>query len=263
MAVKHARIAVLSCTHAPFTPPETVGWVLDTISNLKDLTHIVHLGDVFEASAASVHPNEATHTLFDEYEHAAGFLDSLREAVPQRCAKVVCMGNHDDNLQAADPRRVPAQLRAAVSFLESGSYGSSFRRWSWLPYRKGPECVFRVGQVLLFHGFDAGVNSDELEGLQVANLMGGHSHVLTVRGHTHRPLPPTQARRTSRIPLPFWHMNVGTCGPLNPSWMSRKDTSQWGAGLAIIEAARDPDRSVPSPQWSAELLRPPSRRKWS
>lgn len=249
----NAKIVAISCTHSPFTPEPTFKWVLDTLDGIKGITHFVHLGDVFEAAPASVHASEFDHSLLDEYEHAANLLDSLSEALPRKCARVICTGNHDDNLQAEDPRRIPAALRSAVSFMESGSYGKSFRRWDWLPYRKGPDCVYRVGQVLMYHGFDVSQNSDELEGLQINSLMGGHAHTLTVRGHTHRPNPPTQAKRTARIPLPFWHMNVGTCGPLHPAWMSRRDTSQWGAGLAIIEARQGPAWR-PHREWTAELL---------
>ena len=49
---KKAKIAAISCTHSPFTPPETQKWVLDTLSNISGLTHFGHLGDVFESSAA-------------------------------------------------------------------------------------------------------------------------------------------------------------------------------------------------------------------
>lgn len=77
-----AKIAVISCTHCPFMPPETKDWVLNTLSDIKGLTHFGHLGDLHEASAGSVHPNEDTHTLEDEYEASHNLLSSLRAVVP-------------------------------------------------------------------------------------------------------------------------------------------------------------------------------------
>jgi predicted phosphodiesterase len=50
---KKAKIAVISCTHSPFTPEKTHEWILQELSGIPDITHFGHLGDVFEAGAAS------------------------------------------------------------------------------------------------------------------------------------------------------------------------------------------------------------------
>jgi hypothetical protein len=52
-------------------------------------------------------------------------------------------------------------------------------------------------------------------------------------------------------------MNVGTCGPLQPKWMFRKDTSQWGAALGIIECKMNALPPFIAKEWNAELLRMP------
>jgi predicted phosphodiesterase len=252
-----AVIAVLSCTHSPFTPPTVHRWLLDTLGSLKGVTHLVHLGDIFEASAASVHPDESQHDLLDEYKHAAAFMASLRSVLPRRTVCHAIMGNHDDNLQAADPRRIPAALRGVSNFLHVEPFASEAKHWKWTEYRKDRSGCLEIGPVILTHGFDAGRSSDELEAIQFSNFCGGHSHRLVVRGHTHRPVPPTQCRRTAAIPLPWWYMNVGTCGPLQPTWMRRKDTSQWGAALGLIRCNM---RAVPPfnlKDWDAQLLRMP------
>ena len=83
-----AKIEVISCPHCPFMPPETKDWVLNTLSNMEGLTHFGHLGDLHEASAGSVHPNEYTHTLEDEYYHSHNLLSSLRAVLPSSCASI-------------------------------------------------------------------------------------------------------------------------------------------------------------------------------
>ena len=57
--MSRAKILALSCTHAPFTPARTIEWLLGVSEReAKDGTHFIHLGDLFDASAASVHPTE-------------------------------------------------------------------------------------------------------------------------------------------------------------------------------------------------------------
>lgn len=254
---RRAKIAAISCTHSPFTPPETQQWVLDQLSNIPDLTHFGHLGDVFEAGCASVHANEFSHTLGDEYEHASGFLSQIRSVLPPDCIRWINTGNHDDNLVTKDPRRIPAPLRGLINWKSHPEFGEEFQKWCWLPYEKSSRGVYRVGQVHFFHGFDAGVNSGELEGLQMIGSCGWQAFALTVRGHTHRPVEPTQCKRTAKIPLPFWYANVGTCGPLQPDYMKRRDCSQWGAAMLVVDCIWDKPSRLNGRCWDAELIRMP------
>ena len=223
---RSAKIAAISCTHSPFTPPETQEWLLSQLSNIPDLTHFGHLGDVFEAGAASVHANEFDHSLQDEYEHAHNLLQSK-------------------------------SLRNLVDWNAHPEYGKEFRDWCWVPYEKSRKGVFRVGQCHFYHGFDSAQNSDELEGLQILGACNWVPFSLTVRGHTHRPVQPTQCRRTAKIPLPFWYSNVGTCGPLKPDYMKRKDTSQWGTAIIVVECLWDRPSRLNGRCWNAELIRMP------
>lgn len=255
---RKVRIAVISCTHAPFTPPATLKWVCDTLSVTKGIDWFVHLGDLFEAGAASVHASseEYDHTLEDEFEFGHNLLKSIRSVLPRKTNLICHMGNHDDNILTQDPRRIPPKIRSLVDWRKHERFGAEFKRWSWKPYVKGRDGVSSFGQVRLIHGFDAGVNSDELEGLQVANMFAGVANQLIVRGHTHRPTNITQMKRTARIPLPFWFGNVGTAGPLQPPWMMRRDTSQWGTGMAIIDAVIDYKREG-GRQWDATIIQKP------
>jgi hypothetical protein len=257
------KVACLSCTHAPFTPPETVDWLLSTLSNIKGLGAFGHLGDVFEASAASVHPDSNDsdiHTLEDEYEHAHNLLSAIRGVLPSDCRTWINKGNHDANLEAMDPRRIPMRLRSLVQPLKHPVFGKEFNRWEWIPYEKSERGVVNIGQCCFYHGFDAGVHSDQTEGLQMLNAQSPaqqQTFRLMVRGHTHRPVPPTQMLKTAKIPLPFFYANVGTCGPLNPTWMSRRDTSLWGSAILVVECRVDRPSRLVGKCWDAELIRMP------
>ena len=247
------RIVAFSCVHAPHHQQWAVEAAAKRIEDLRP-DYVVCLGDLFEAASASVHPGEAEHSLLQEYEAAAGVLERLAGAAP-KAERIWCLGNHDDNLQARDARRVPKDLRSAIAWGNS-KWAPTFASWKQLPYSKGPECVFRVGQALFWHGFDAGHSSDEMETLQMVNAMGGFSWALGVRGHTHRPLPPTQIMRTRQIPLPFFCANAGSLGPTKPEWARRLDTSRWAPGLVVVDALPGNPFRMRGPCWEArtELL---------
>lgn len=252
-----ARIVAASCFHAPFTDLESFNWLLDTIRAMKPKpTHFVHLGDWFEASAASVHHNEDSHEQYEEYLIAADQSTLLRKALGNKVKLFWTHGNHDDNILARDPRRIPKRLRHLVHWDSYAPVSKEFEKWSQTPYRKSKEGILELGPIIFSHGFDAGYNSDELECLQLANLAGGHSHRLVVRGHTHRPVPVTQAQRTKKIPLPWWYANVGTIGRLDPPWAHRHDTYSWGPALLYAECSLEPP-PYSGRHWDAEVISPP------
>ena len=257
MAIRKAKIAAISCTHAPYTPEATKQCVLDQLANLKDCTHFVHLGDLHDGTAASVHPGIADHTLEDEYRCASQFLADIRSVLPKSVKFIACMGNHDDNILIPDPRRIDAQLHSLVDWRTHKEFGPEYANWQWIPYEKSARGCYRVGRVILFHGFDCGSNSDQIEGIQMVGMSGWHPHSLTVRGHTHRPEHVTQAKRSAKCMLPYWSMNVGTCGPLQPNYMKRKDCSMWNAGMAIIETVWKKPSKITGKAWNAELKEMP------
>lgn len=254
-----ARWAAISCVHAPFQPVETTRRFLQRLDDggpFGNLTDFVLLGDLFESSAASVHPDEHSHTLAEEYESGAGFLEEIRKVVGYKCRLHWCLGNHDDNLQVRDSRRTDWRTRELIHWNQS-EWGKTFALWKQYPYVKpsvhSQRGCLSIGQAIFCHGWDCGLNSDELEGLQMAWACGGHAHRLVVRGHTHRPRSVTQCWRTKKVPLPFWFANAGTMGPTQPLYMSRKDVSQWGPAIVWGECKVDTPSRFAGKEWSATM----------
>ena len=191
-----AKFAAISCVHAPVHNKKSQEWLLNNLEG-RDLTHFILLGDLFDASAASVHPDTAEHSLKDEYESAADYLSRIRKILPKKTKFVWILGNHDDNIQANDERRIPSDLRSLVHWNNCQEFSQEFLQWQQIPYVKNKKGCYKLGQCIFFHGFDCGMNSDELEGLQMAYACGSPAWSLTVRGHTHRPVQPTQTKRTA------------------------------------------------------------------
>ena len=243
---ERARFAAISCVHVGAESrdrEDALVWLKDVLTNHQNengrLTHFILLGDLFDACAASVHPkDEIEHTLDYEFEQGSNYLKEIRSLLDDDCKTIWTLGNHDDNIRVADARRIPRELRTLCDWNRYYEFGEEFRRWQQIPYQKpsvhkrGKGC-YELGQVILCHGFDCAQNSDELEGLQINYALGGHSWRLCVRGHTHRPMPVSQAKRTSKVLLPFYYANAGTMGDLMPTYMVRKDTSQWNAGVVV------------------------------
>lgn len=223
-------------------------WACREIRAFKP-THLVHLGDLFEADAASVHGNEYSHDLHDEYKAGAALLNELEAAAPD-AQRVWLLGNHDDNIAAADPRRVPKSLRRAAHWSKSREFGDTFDRWRQIPYEFSVRGVYQVGQVALYHDFNGNWDTNAI---RVNNQIGGYSHRLMIHGHYHRVMPPTQVMRTKAIGLPLHGASPGTLGPLSPDWTARQDTGHWGHGVALVEAVKG-RACQPAPNWWCEVL---------
>ena len=232
--------------HAPFTDASSFRKLCRLIK-LERPTHVINLGDWFESDAASVHPDESSHTLEDEYRHAAKQSVLLRKSAGS--ARLIwCLGNHDDNIPVPDPRRIPKPLRSLVHWNSHATFGPEFRKWKQLPYIKAREGVYAVGPTLWCHGWESGVDSDMVEGQQVANMFKRSACIgLVVRGHTHRPREVEPIKLRKNVPTQIFVANVGTIGPLKPDYMSRKDTSQWGAGAVVA--------TIRGREWEARLER--------
>lgn len=243
-----------SCEHHPYMSDASQERLLTLIrEHSRGLTHVIRLGDVHEAAAASRHTDEHEHTQEEEYERSGQFTASVNRLVGPRVKKVWCLGNHDDNLQAPDRARIPRNLRALVHWNANRKWGPAFAKWHQIPYVKDKRGVFELGQAIFFHGFDSSSKSDETEGLQMNYLCGGHGHRITIRGHTHRPIAPIQVRRSASVPLSHWIANAGTVGPLKPNYSRRLYTGEWAFGAIVIEGT-DNGPSSPSREWAAQLI---------
>jgi hypothetical protein len=248
--------AIFGCPHCPFENDDAVDWLVGQLEDLSPRPRkLICAGDLFESASASVWPNEYEHTLEDEYEHGAKLLRRIREMVPYRCEYIWLLGNHDDNLQVPDPRRVKKQMRGLLHWNVHHEFKKEFLKWDQIPYVKSPNGCLEVGQVAVIHGFDSSLNSDELESLQFQYMLGGLPWRLVVRAHTHRPVEVTQCLRTRQVPLACHYANVGTLGPLQPQYMQRKSAILWGPGLVVGEAVEGYD-PLGGRQWTAELRTP-------
>jgi len=250
-----ARWCAISCTHIPYQSERAIDRLLEEIKG-RNLTHFIHLGDVVDAEAASVHNDDPVrHTLYEEFTVAADLLRRLREKLPKDCQLVLLDGNHDDNIKRPDSRRIPHDLRDLCDPRKMEGVADEYKRWKHVPYRHGSRGCYQLGSVIFSHGYAAGANSDELEAIQLAMACGGHAHRLIVRGHTHRPVPPTQCKRSARIKLPWWYANVGYMAfDQRPAYTFRWDNQDWGRACLIGECQIGRPGRMNKKSWEAELI---------
>ena len=250
-----ARWCAISCTHVPHQSERAIDRLLEEIKGRK-LTHFVHLGDVIDADAASVHADDSPgSTLYEEFCVAADMLKKIRCALPSDCELVLLDGNHDDNILRPDPRRIPKGLRDLCNPRKMEGVADEYKRWKNVPYRHGLRGCYQIGSCIFTHGYATGANSDELEAIQLAMACGGHAHRLIVRGHTHRPVPPTQCKRSARVKLPWWYANVGYMAfEKRASYTNRFDVQQWGRACLMGECQEGRPGRMGKKSWSAELI---------
>lgn len=252
-----ARFAAISCPHVPYHNQERIDLLCDQLA-VWDLTDFILLGDLFEASAVSLHPDGDAHghTLFDEYEAAAGLLEQIETALPDSCRLHWLLGNHCDNIQQQDIRRSDPRIRKMLHWSYS-PFAATFAKWTQYPYIKpsvhSQAGMVRIGQVCFIHGFQAGATSDNIEAKRMRFALGGLPHLLVVRGHTHRPQPVTQCRDGSR-PTHCWYANAGTFGPMQPHYMKRKDVSEWGAAVVAGTSRIGRVSRMSKPEWNARTI---------
>lgn len=254
-----AKFAAVSCTHCPYQSEPALERLLVELKSRRDLTHFIHLGDIIEGDASSVHASDpAGHTLYDEYVVAADMLRRIRECLPADCKLIAFDGNHDDNVQRQDPRRIDYSLRDLCDPRKMEGVKDEYKRWRRIPYRHGKVGTYNLGgsNVIFAHGFATGANSDELESIQLA--MSAHGKLvnqLVIRGHTHRPVPPTQAKRSARIKLPLWFANTGYMAfEDRQSYTNRFSIDQWSRAAIFGEAQIGRVGRMGRDSWRATLV---------
>lgn len=206
----------------------------------------VSMGDFLEGEAASKHPNDQDSDLRSEFRQAADMLAEIRNACPDDTRYVFLWGNHEDNLLRCG--RLDKPIRSMADPNESKSLGPELAYWKQVPYIRSDRGMFTAGQVGFIHGY---VSNEELQAIEFA---GHRSNMLIVAGHSHRPIPPTQCKRSAKIPLPYYHANAGTLGPLQPDWAARMNTRAWAAAVILGTYNPTPDWSSKEPQWRAETI---------
>ena len=251
---KYAKFCAISCTHCPYQSERAIDNLLQQIKGRK-LTHFIHLGDVVDAEAASVHNDDPVgHTLYDEFTVASDMLRRIREGLPKDCQLILLDGNHDDNIQRPDSRRIKYDLRDLCNPRKMDGIADEYNRWKHVPYRHGIRGCYQLGSVIFAHGYSASATSDDLEAVQLAMACGGHAHRLVVRGHTHRPVPPTQCKRSARVKLPWHYANVGYMAfDERPAYTHRFDISHWGRACLIGETKLGRADRLGKDSWTAQL----------
>lgn len=233
-----------SCPHCPLEDKEAIDWLIGEIGERKPNV-IVHLGDGHEADSASRWPSEYSWTLAEEFKSHDDLLGRIRGAHPG-ARRVFLPGNHDANIQAIG--RIDKKLRDLCDYRDREPELKHWEQPAEYIYDRY-KGVFRLGQVTFAHGYESGVGADEIQSITL-----GVPYGLYVGGHTHKPLPVTQAKRTSAIPLPFWFANAGTMRDIwDVPYMERKRRHQWGQATVIGEVAITKSPRM-TRQWNAETV---------
>jgi len=256
MTAKWARFAAISCTHCPHQSERAIESLLKQLKG-RDLTHFIHLGDIVNADASSQwNSDPAEHSLYDEFIVAASVLRRIRKALPADCQLIAFDGNHDDNIQKQG--RIQHDLRSLLNPRNLDGVKEEYRRWKHVPYRYGKSGTYTLGSIIFAHGFAAGGNSDELESIALANECHGVlANQLVIRGHTHRPVPPTQCRRTARVKLPLWFANAGYMAfgeSGRAEYTYRFSISEWKHACIFGETQLGRIGRMSRDSWKAELV---------
>ena len=254
MATNWARFCAFSCTHCPYQSEDAISNLLKELKGRK-ITHCLHLGDVIEGSASSQWKDDPTqHSLYDEYKTASDMLKRIRQALPKDCKLIAMDGNHDDNVQKAG--RIQHDLRSLLDPRNLDGVKEEFKRWEHVPYRHGKNGTYRLGNVIFTHGFST---NDEMEAIQLAqDCHGMLANQLVIRGHTHRPVPPTQCKRSARVKLPLWFANAGYMafgdGNKRAEYTYRFSVSAWKHACIFGEAQLGRVGRMGRDSWEAELV---------
>jgi hypothetical protein len=202
-----------------------VGLTIDVLRDWKPDVAVL-IGDVFEALAASRWPSDAGHKLSDEYRAAADVIGRLRGACP-KTRWVFCEGNHDANILAKG--RLQDDTKDLVDYRIH--LAKVLRGVRIIPYVNGRQGCYRIGPVTMCHGFDTTPQGWRNDAIRLGSPGG-----LFVTGHTHQPMPVTQARINDKVLLQYWGANTGTNASLRPDYMTRANADKWGSGIVIGSA---------------------------
>lgn len=245
MPGKDKTFLAFSCTHCPLQDEEAVSWMLDRIAVMRP-DYVLHLGDGHEADAASRFPSEFDHDLPMEFKAHNDLLKRVRLA-HEPATRIFIEGNHDANLMAWN--RVNRKLRGLCNYRD---HEPELQHWVMGPdYEYSPRGVVRLGQITFGHGFATHGRGDETMSLEL-----GIPYGLWIGGHTHRPLPPTQAMKTIKTPLPYWYANAGCMRDLKPHFVKRSSTIAWGQAV-VVGTFRELEHEKMIPmerQWEAETI---------
>jgi len=240
---KNFTFLAFSCVHAPKQDNESVNWMLDQIRELKPDV-IFNLGDFLEGNAASKFAKDDSdkYSIIKEFKTADEISKRIIEASPES-RRIWIQGNHEANL--LNPARMDKRFAEICDYTKS-PYLTTFNEWLHpVEYQSDIKGTVRIGQIIAGHGVQTNVYSDNDQAMRF-----GTNNSLFISGHTHRPVPVTQARH-NRIMLPYYYANAGTLGRLDRTYSSRVNTDSWGAAVIIGESTTGYSQRE-SKMWTAE-----------
>lgn len=236
-----AKFVAFSCTHCPVQDEKAIEWLIKQIEDVKP-DYVVHLGDLFEADAASRFPSETDWDLREEFDEGQNLLRNIRGAGGSDCTYVMLEGNHD--LAVRDQNRIDKKLRSLCDWRDLPEMDNWVIGAEYVFCRK--RGVFRLGQVSFSHGFECGANAGNQQSVYLAEEYG-----LLVWGHSHRPEQVQQTMWTKTRPLRYWHCNAGTMADMDREYMRRKRKQMWGQACVVgeVQLTKSPRRGR---YWDAE-----------
>jgi len=257
---ERVRWAAWSCSHSPLTDEDSFKEFLRVLREWKP-DKLVCLGDLLDGSPASKHPNEDVWSLEEEFRHAASVLNRAAEACgPSLKMKVWLHGNHDENVLS--PNRLPPRLRSLLDWrntrtpLAEAVLGPSGKGdgtpdggWREIPYSHRQ--VYRIGQAVFQHGAETSGQA----GRNLAQLYAPE-HGILVFGHTHRPVPPTEAMLNPKISLRRWWANAGCLVDWDRlEYARRMNITEWGHACVVGWSEVGEKRvNFHSKRWHAETI---------
>lgn len=228
------RFLAFGCAHLPLIDRDAEDWLVERIKEFKP-DCLVNLGDLHEAAFASRWPDEYEFTAEDEFRAVNRFLKRIRTAAGDSTELVFIRGNHDENILAIN--RLNRKIRSRCDWRirqedDKGRWLNEELMTYWNTKTQyvndRNRGVWRLGQVVFKHGFQANVTSGKTEAVRFANEFG-----LVVGAHTHRPEDVTQAMLTSRVPLRYWYANTGCLRNMDADYVTRLDHDRWGHGIVL------------------------------
>lgn len=243
------KFLAVSCLHAPLTDKKYWKWLTTLIQDFRPDV-FVNCGDWYEGKPAKRWPqwSDEDWTMLDEHHAVAEQAREINELVPGK--KVWLYGNHDDNVFGKAPDRIPEDVRSAIRWQHSEEVAPVLKDWHVVD-RYSHRAKYRLGPITFQHGCAATVNAEK-----DSSYLYGTPYGLYVCGHTHRPIPVTQAQER-RVRLPYWYCNPG-CGADwdRMHYMDRFSMALWGRGAIIGETAGAEQHRAAymSKQWDAELV---------
>lgn len=215
-AYRDLWIGVLGDTHHPFVDRKALDFAIDTLH--KDATHVVQIGDLYDAYGASRFPRSLDiMTPAQEIEEGRLSACEMWERVKDRCPyaqKVQLMGNHDER-----PFKRVVEKLPEVMTLVAPSFRALYE-FEGVTTIHDPSADFETHGIVFTHGY--------------LSRFGEHArraNMPVVRGHSHK-------GGVTWLREGLWELDVGFLGdPRAPvfGYAAWKRSYQMTRGKGVID----------------------------